>query len=79
MTADELERAIQITRTDACTATMLACRRVVEGLMNPYAAAKVFGVSASSVYRKLASLQAALDMPVCPECGGRLSVPPIRP
>lgn len=69
MTEDELDRAILITGTDCTTKTMIACRMVVWGWMNPYAAAKSCGVSASSVYRKLASLQAAVELPVCPACG----------
>lgn len=79
LTIEEFERAALMAGGDPGSKTMRACRMVVEDGMNPYAAAKSCGVSASSVYRKLAALQAALELPVCSECGGRLSVPPIRP
>lgn len=69
MTIDEFERAALITGTNPDTKTMRACRIVVKAGAHPYAAARACGVSASSVYRKLSALQAALDFPVCKECG----------
>ena len=69
MTIDEFNRAMAITKTNPETATALACLIVVSGAYNPYAAAKWCGVSASSVYRKIAALEAALAAPVCASCG----------
>jgi hypothetical protein len=69
MTIDDFERATRLTGTDPLTTTMIACRMVVEDGMNPYAAARACGVSASSVYRKLEALQAAIARPLCKECG----------
>ena len=69
MNGKDLDRAIALTNSDTDSLTLWACRMVVEDGMNAYEAARAAGISHPTVYRKLAQLRAAIDLPVCPTCG----------
>ena len=69
MNGKDLDRAIALTNSDTDSLTLWACRMVVEDGMNVYEAARAAGISHPTVYRKMAHLRAALELPVCPTCG----------
>lgn len=69
MNGADLDRAIALTRSDPDSLTIYACRLIVEDGLSVYAAARRLEISHPSVYRKLAQLRAALELPVCPTCG----------
>ena len=69
MNGKDLDRAILLTKSVTDSLTLWACRMVVNDGLNVYEAAQVAGISHPTVYRKMARLRAALELPVCPTCG----------
>ena len=69
MTIDEFDRALAIVGGDQDTKTIVACRLSITDGIPLYEAARRWGITHPTVYRKMAELRAALDRPVCEACG----------
>ena len=69
MTIDEFDRALAILGGDLATRTIVACRLSITDGIPLCEAARMWGITHPTVYRKMAELRAALALPVCEACG----------